>query len=168
MKVVKKVSGFLVSAVFYALFIGLICILALSLLGITPYTVTSGSMEPNIHTGSLCFVNTRTDYEDIEVGDVVVFSTATGSKVTHRVISITDDGFETKGDNNDNSDGVSTTKSNFYGKTLFSIPYLGYAVVYLKQPVVVAVVIILCLGWFAIDFINSKEKNLREENNNSV
>ena len=83
-------------------------------------------MEPEIMTGSICFVDTNTVYDDISKGDIVAFETATGIMVTHRVISVTDFGLETKGDANEVSDGISTTKDNYAGKTIFSIPYLGY------------------------------------------
>lgn len=102
--------------------------------GITPYITMSGSMEPAIHTGSLCFVNTRAEYSDIEEGDIIAFTNTAGVKVTHRVIAVTEDGFETKGDANEVSDGLSTKEWNFCGKTLFSIPYLGYVVKFVQIP----------------------------------
>ena len=82
--------------------------------GIDAYVVRSGSMEPAIQTGSLCFVNTHTPYDDIKAGDVIAFRIATGDLVTHRAITVTDQGIETKGDNNDTSDGISTGPNQLY------------------------------------------------------
>jgi len=90
-------------------------------------------MEPKIQTGSLCFVDTNVCYEEIKEGDIVAFQTFTGSMVTHRVVSVTENGLETKGDANKVSDGVSVTQDNFHGKTIFSIPYIGYILSSMKQ-----------------------------------
>ncbi len=107
--------------------IGIIFIV-LYLIGIEPFVVQSGSMEPAIETGSLSFINKRFKYEKIKENDIIAFETETGVKVTHRAIAINDKGIETKGDANDVSDGISTTKENYIGKNIFSIPKLGYAV----------------------------------------
>ncbi|MBQ8813618.1 MAG: signal peptidase I [Lachnospiraceae bacterium] len=114
-------SGIITMAAVYAA-----AILVLMLGGIKPYIVMSGSMEPTICTGSLCLVYSKAAFESIAVGDVIAFETAGGSMVTHRVIGISDRGMETKGDANDVPDGYTTTPENFRGKTVFSIPYLGY------------------------------------------
>lgn len=98
----------------------------LMIFGIKPYIVISGSMEPDIRTGSLCLVNSRVAFDSIVEGDVIAFETAGGGMVTHRVVGIYDQKMETKGDANDVSDGCTTTPDNFRGKTLFSVPYLGY------------------------------------------
>ena len=44
-------------------------ILVLYLFGIVPYVVLSGSMEPTIDTGSLCFINKNAKYEDVKEKD---------------------------------------------------------------------------------------------------
>ena len=82
----------------------------LLLAGIRPYVVLSGSMEPVIRTGSLCFVYRRADYEDICTGDIIAFHVQGGNLVTHRVIAVTEEGLETKGDANELSDGITTTE----------------------------------------------------------
>ena len=97
-------------------------------LGVRPYVVLSGSMEPQIHTGSICIINTRASYEDVEAGDVIAYETVSGMMVTHRAVRVTKTGIETKGDANDVSDGITTTKDNFKGKTIFTIPCVGYLI----------------------------------------
>ena len=123
---IRKIGKIFANLPIAVAFLVLIAYVVLFVNGIKPYIVLSGSMEPNIHTGSVCFVDTNVKYEDILVNDVIAFETKTNALVTHRVINITSHGFETKGDNNNSSDGISTTQSNFRGQTLFSIPYLGY------------------------------------------
>lgn len=122
---------------------GILFVMICFLIGIKPYITLSGSMEPKIHTGSLCFVDTHARYEQMEEGDVVAFETTAGSLVTHRILSITPEGMETKGDANESSDGISVTEQNFCGKTLFSIPYAGYGVAALQKPWNKAIICIL-------------------------
>ena len=74
--------------------------------------------------------------------------------VTHRVISILEEGIETKGDSNEISDGISTTEENFCGKTLFSIPYIGYILSYLQQSQNVMMILILMTGITAFSLVD--------------
>ena len=131
------------------------------LFGIKPYIVVSGSMEPAIHTGSVCFVNSDAEYSDVEVGDVVSYEVETGSLVTHRVIEQTSEGLITKGDNNETDDGVSVTSENFRGITLFSIPCLGFIAGFVKtkRGLIVVITAVLCL--IILDYIicPPKKKN---------
>ena len=101
-------------------------LLILFLLGIRPYVVRSGSMEPDIPVGSLCFVNQRISYMEIKVGDLAAYRSALGERVLHRVIAVTDEGLVTKGDANGRSDGITVRKENYIGKEAFNIPKLGY------------------------------------------
>ena len=105
-------------------------------IGLRPFIVISGSMEPEIKTGSICFVNTRASFYEVKKGDVIAFKAPSGALVTHRVIGAEENGriLVTKGDNNDVEDGQTTTVENFCGKTLFSIPYAGYVVAALQEP----------------------------------
>ena len=135
--------------------------------GIKPYIVLSGSMEPYIHTGSVNFVNTNVKYSDIKTNDVISFRIDTGNVVTHRAKSITNEGIETKGDANTVSDGITTTNKNYIGKSLFSIPKIGYAVKSLrtKKGAIVlgtVVIMILLLAFFLED--DSKSKNKKSKN----
>lgn len=114
--------------IFGILFVGLFCF------GIQPYVVESGSMEPTIQTGSVCFVNKRAKYEDMQVGDIIAFKLDTGAFATHRIKEITNEGFTTKGDKNKAEDNIITTRSNFIGKNIFSIPNVGFIVKGIQEP----------------------------------
>ena len=155
---VSKVISKIFDAFFTVVLIGVIAIFVMYLMGIKPYITMSGSMEPVIHTGSVCFVNTKAEFKDMRIGDIIAYETPTGGLVTHRIIGMEATGFETKGDNNDVSDGVSTTPVNFHGKTLFSIPLLGYLMNYIRKPVVIAVIVILYVAYFVINKIDDKEE----------
>jgi signal peptidase len=109
------------------------------------FTVQSGSMEPNIHTGSLIFVKPEKDYS---TGDIVTRKT-TDPKVTitHRISSKEEKNgktiFHTKGDANNGEDMENVAEGDIIGKEIFKIPYLGYPVGYAKtsQGLILLIVI---------------------------
>lgn len=107
-----------------------ICIIGLIIAGFRPAIVMSGSMEPELHTGSICVINQNADYEDMEEGDIIAFKRGE-IKVTHRIIEITDEGFITQGDANLSPDIGIVTKSDFIGETIFDVPYIGYAMYFI-------------------------------------
>ena len=104
--------------------------------GIHRYLVVSGSMEPNLYAGDIVFVNTNIDFEDVEIGDVIIFKHR-GMNIIHRVIEIMTINektyFKTKGDANKFDDGFVVSTENFSGKALFHIDKIGYAVDFGKQ-----------------------------------
>lgn len=158
----KKFFSVLSNIITIVLLVFIVAFIGLSVVGIKPYVVLSGSMEPTIHTGSVCLINQKAEYEDIMTNDVIAFKSASNQLVTHRVIQITDEGFETKGDNNDVSDGISTTKENFVGLNVITIPYLGYVSKFLQtrqgQIIVGAGIFILIILSFIIKEISKKEE----------
>ena len=110
--------------------------------GIRPLTVMSGSMEPSIKTGSVALIETNlTDFNEIEKGDIITFDIG-GSLVTHRAVDITEDGVYTKGDANNAKDPWTVTDDNYYGKELFSVPYIGFLIVFIRQHIIVTVLVI--------------------------
>ncbi len=125
MKIIKGIINVLTTLV---IIIGGLFVI-LYAIGYTPYVVLSGSMEPTIKTGSVCFINKHASYDKIKEKDIIAFRLKSGTLVTHRVVDITNEGIITKGDNNEDKDDVITTKNNFVGKNAFWIPKLGYLVV---------------------------------------
>lgn len=73
--------------------VGLIVLLAIALagvrvLGLTPYAVLSGSMEPSYPVGSLIYVR-RVDPSEVQVGDAITFVVNDDLLVaTHRVVEM--------------------------------------------------------------------------------
>ena len=59
--------------------------------GLRLCAVVSGSMEPNLPVWSLCVVSTRTDFDDLDVGDIIVYiRDSDGKRIIHRVIDFED------------------------------------------------------------------------------
>jgi len=108
--------------------------------------VLSGSMEPKIKTGSVVIVKPLSDYKE---GEVISFKEPenTDRIVTHRIVKVISgmDGvyYQTKGDANDAPDWTQVPKENVIGKVLFSIPYLGYVLNGIRQPVIFTLLIIV-------------------------
>ena len=165
MKIIKGLINVLTTLIIVVgvIFIGLyIC-------GITPYVVLSGSMEPTIKTGSLCFINKHAKYEQIKEKDIIAFK-SNGTLVTHRVDEINDDGFVTKGDNNDNQDGSLVTNDNFVGKNIFWIPKAGFVIKLIqstKGKIIFGTCVVLLLVTGLL-FGDDKKKVSKEEKNKSL
>ena len=130
--------------------------------GIVPYVVLSGSMEPTINTGSLCFINKHTEYESIKEKDIIAFKMKDGTLVTHRAVEITENGIVTKGDNNKEIDSNKVTKQNFVGKDLFWIPKVGYLVKTFQSTkgkiIIISVIVLLFVSGFLFGDDKKKEK----------
>ena len=116
--------------------LALFAIIISGFFGIHRYLVVSGSMEPNLYAGDIVFVNTNIDFEDVEIGDVIIFKHK-DMNIVHRVIEATTiDGqkyLKTKGDANKVDDGFVATEENYCGTVLFHIDKIGYAVDFGKQ-----------------------------------
>lgn len=137
-------------------FVGLFCF------GIQPYVVESGSMEPTIKTGSVCFINKKADYNSIREGDIIAFKVDSGAFATHRVKAVTDKGLETKGDANSVADQNITTKETFIGKNVFSIPNIGFLVKLVQTTsgkiILGTIIIVLFLAGILVGEPSKKKK----------
>ncbi len=61
--------------------------------------------------------------------------------VTHRIISITDEGIQTRGDHNTVNDMKQVTEDKFVGRMAVHIPYLGHVMIWMQNPLIFAVVL---------------------------
>lgn len=128
-KVLHIVTRVFASVVFYAALIVFIALLVPRAFGIQPSVVLSDSMAPTFRAGSLCYINTRTAYDDLQIGDtacrLVIGSNGKTERMVHRIIEKDENGlFVTKGDNNDFKDGA-FGPNLLCGKVVFTIPKVG-------------------------------------------
>jgi signal peptidase len=70
-------------------------------------------------------------------GDVIMFSVC-NVLVTHRIVEVTPSGFVTKGDANSVADPWMVSAGSVRGKLLFTVPYLGTIISFLRAPLVFA------------------------------
>ncbi len=136
--------------------------------GIRTLVVMSGSMEPTIKTGSVIVIKPAANYK---TGDIITFGaiSKTSMPTTHRIVDTKvasgQQVFFTKGDANDDEDAKQTPLSDIKGKVLFSIPYLGYGVNFVKKPLGFFLLFVLPLIVAAFDEIYKICKELRKSKN---
>jgi signal peptidase len=99
--------------------------------GGTPYTVLTGSMQPEMPPGTLV-VTRPVDPADISIGTVVTYQLRSGEPdvVTHRVVGVGVDGagelvFRTQGDANDVADERPVHPDQIRGEQWYAVPYVG-------------------------------------------
>lgn len=109
-------------------------------------SVQSGSMNPSIQKGDLVSVK-RTPTRDLRVGDVITYTSEIGGgqTITHRIVALTGDmagRIVTQGDAN-NAPDKAIYPAQVVGRVEHHVPYAGYLVDFIKQPVGLALVIYL-------------------------
>ena len=132
------------------------------------YVVASGSMIPILQVYDVLIVQGHVPFEDIEVGDIIVFNRPSGHDrvIVHRVVSIIDDDpktIRTKGDANPASipgTDFPITKEEYIGKVAYVIPQVGYVTQLLKPPINY-VIIVIVIGIMVVKQL-TKKKNEKE------
>ena len=148
-----------------------VLLVGVRVVGLVPYAVLSGSMEPEYPVGSLLYVK-RVDVSELKVGDDITFLLDSDTAATHRIVAVVPDEddpsvlrFKTKGIANRDEDGGLVHARNVIGKPIFDIPYLGYFSVYIQKPpglyIVIAVAVILLAVGFWPDFRGKRKTENR-------
>lgn len=137
---IKKILRIVPTLLLAIVVILLILLQGLRFIGLTPYSVLSGSMESVYPTGSLLYVR-DVEPSQLEVGDVITYEMTGGTLCTHRIVELVPDEedsgvirFRTKGDENDSADSVLVGYNAVVGKAVFCIPFLGYLATYMAVP----------------------------------
>lgn len=170
--VIKRIGNWLSGVL-----VGIVVLLAIALVGVRvvglqPFVVLSGSMEPTYHVGSLIYVKS-VDYKELKVGDPITYMVSEKTVVTHRIIEVLVDEedpdtlrYFTQGDANDVPDGSSVHYKNIIGKPVFSIPYLGYVSNYIQNPpgmyVAIATGAVLIMLVFLPDIFGEDDKEKKK------
>lgn len=127
MKILRPLTSVLVClAILFAFFLSLI-----KVFGFEIYGVLTGSMNPEIPTGSMIYIRDA-EPERLCIGDVITYSVSPGMMATHRIVDIVEDEtnpalfrFQTKGDANPAVDAVLVESKKIVGKVAFSFPFFG-------------------------------------------
>ena len=137
--------------------------------GIKPMIVLSGSMETSIYTGDLVFVK-MVDTDTLKENDIIAFRNEENKVTTHRIIEIIEENgetlYRTKGDNNRSEDANLVKTADVEGRYFCRIAGLGNFLMFMQQPIGLAVVllIILVVGLICLHIMNKvEEKNISEE-----
>ena len=151
METAKKVWNIVTWTIVVLAIVMAVLLAGVRLVGIDPYTVLSGSMEPTYHVGSIIYV-VDVDPHELKAGDPVTYMLSEKTVVTHRIVEVVPavdaEGnpvinektgkqvvrFITKGDANNAVDGSHLHENNVIGKPIFSVPLLGYVANYVQNP----------------------------------
>lgn len=123
--------------------------------------VLSGSMEPTLSTDDLIIVRKA---ESLAVDDIVVFQDE-DILVVHRIIETDGETVTTKGDANNAADEP-VSVSDIKGKVVFSIPFAGKIVNFMKTPVGILLVIIAAIA--LVEIPHRKEKRKHDEDQQKI
>ncbi|MET0872073.1 MAG: hypothetical protein ABWX89_07045 [Paeniglutamicibacter terrestris] len=115
--------------------LGSLCLILAALtfmFGLKPLIFASGSMGPQIPTGSLG-IAVPTPVAEVLPNQVVSVVTSDGTRITHRVMENRPEGLVLKGDANAVADLQPYAVADA-DRLLFSVPLLGYVVSWFSQP----------------------------------
>ena len=91
MRIFKKIINVFSSILLVIFILFAVLLVGVRLVGIEPYIVLSGSMEPEIHTGALIYVDKITPEEacNLKVGDTVTYLiNNSGTRVNHKFYEV--------------------------------------------------------------------------------
>lgn len=154
------------------IFLAILCVGAVLLLVMVTFSplksvaikqVISGSMAPEIPTGSIVIV-ANVNRNKIQKNDIINFNSPTGNgiNVTHRVVEIITQAnsvsYKTKGDANDSTDIDIINSEKVLGKVVLIIPFLGKLYKIIKEPLgFIGIIIVPALFIIISEFINIKK-----------
>lgn len=147
MKLLSKIFSLLGLTVSVIVLIVAAAFIAPKFVGIMPYIVKSGSMEPQIHTGAVAFIDTHE--KNVAVGDVITYKIGdAGSEkyVTHRIVGEKPDGYVTKGDANEVEDANCVKQEQIVGTYRYSIPHAGRLFAQKSKVTLVAIFWVILLN----------------------
>jgi signal peptidase I len=111
------------------------------------YVVQSSSMKPTLQPGDAVVVKPLDG--PVRAGQVITYKVQ-GKLITHRVTRVEGDTAYTRGDAADEEDPWPVERSAIRGQMDFRIPYGGYVILFLRQPLgflsVIALPVLLFLG----------------------
>lgn len=172
-KILIKVFKYLFDALSWCLTIvatvGIVFGFIFPLFGYKPYVVLSGSMEPQIQTGSIVMIDENDT--DVEINDIIAYQLDNEMAVTHRVIDKQDGNFITKGDANEVEDLNPVSEQQVIGTYMFSVPKVGYVVTEIQTKPVILIPIIsgiclILLGNSFFDELNKTDKRNKKRGEN--
>lgn len=141
----------------------IIAIVSPMVFGYELIVIESGSMEPTLKVGSVCYTHKESI---IHERDIVTYYTGSNDDVyvTHRVVDINPDGsYLLKGDNSNMEDQNQVTDDNIIGTVKLNIPYVGYCIKFIstlegKVAVILGLLTLLVFSELADKTIQSSRR----------
>lgn len=130
------------------------------LYGETTYIMLVGnSMKGTIDSGTFVIIKPDQEYF---LGDIIAFENEQNRKVIHRIIEITDEGFITKGDNNQRIDPGIQYLDKVIGRSVLVVPFVGFTSMFIQTPLGMSIFGVWALAMFMIKKPNKIKKFTRE------
>lgn len=107
--------------------------------GDSPHTDLSGSMEPAIAPGDV-IIDEQIEPWEAKVGDIITFRDPQNQQklLTHRVVSTHDTGshirFVTQGDANNTQEHWQVPATGQIGRVVYTVPWVGHVAVFARTP----------------------------------
>ena len=140
METFKKVWNGMTTVLVLMVAILAVLLVGTRFIGLMPFTVLSGSMEPVYSAGDLIYVK-EVDPFELEEGTIITFMLSEDTIATHRIVEVVPDAeddtvirFKTKGDANESEDGGLVHYKIVIGTAIFSVPKLGYVANFIQEP----------------------------------
>lgn len=133
------------------------------IMGIKPFIVLTGSMEPIIKAGDLVIVE-EIDENELKIDDIIAFRyTKEDVVLIHRIVGIEEyEGktlFTTKGDNNQTEDKLNIEDKNIEGIYSFRISKIGAVAMFIRTPQGIAICLLsIATIFFSWQFIKSLKR----------
>jgi len=132
------------------------------------FVVSSGSMVPELEVFDVLIVQGNTPFEEVKVGDIIVFNRPSGHDrvIVHRVIAIIDEDpltLRTKGDANPASipgTDFPITEEEYIGQVEYVIPQVGYITRILSPPINYIVIAIIVGVMIVKQILKSKKEKV--------
>lgn len=165
-----RVAGILADAIIVILLLLVVAFAGVRLVGLTPYAVLSGSMEPQFPVGSLIYVRDA-DPASIQPGDAVTFDNGHDQVVTHQAYEVDQDQqlIRTQGIANQSTDGTilhdaePVPFSRVIGVPVLCIPVLGYVNAWCTSSPGIFIVIALAIVAIALSWLGSSLKSQKRD-----
>ena len=163
----KKIARIMVSILTYVYVLTIVPLAVSGFFGIHCFAVISASMSPEIPTASLV-LSKETDFDKLEVNDVITYLISEDQTVTRRIISIDKEKqkITTKGDANDQADSKPVSYENVVGKVIFHAPYIGHLFAITNKKGIVIFIAGMGIMLFALNFLledDKKASRIREK-----
>jgi signal peptidase len=143
------------------------------------YVVSSGSMEPTLMVNDVLVVRDGGSWEDLKVGDIIVFNRPDGEDrvIVHRIaeIDLDADGervVRTKGDNNPASipgTDYPIREDDYIGRVVYVVPGIGAVTKIISPPVnyIIIAIILAILFFNRLGKKDTKEGSSTTENDSN-
>ena len=160
MELLKKVIHIL-SSIIYILVFAYGIVWLPSIFGYKPLIVLSKSMEPTYKEGTVIYYH-QVPKDEIKIGDIITFKGNKNELISHRVKSMENDLFITKGDANEVNDANKVKYEDIYGKNIdIMIIYIGYFIKFVNNH---GYLIILACIILVMDFLLSNYNKKEDQN----